>query len=119
MEITTGKKLSKEDIISKFPELFEECFEYSIGHGWNYLIYIFCLNLSKDSKILQIKEKFGGLRVYIKSKDERDNLLNKLIENLSFEFCENCGTCKEVDTRGDWILTLCETCRKLYGIQNE
>lgn len=72
-------------------------------------------NIEKEYYLLQIKEKFGGLRWYDNGfpKDgfsEYENWLNKY-EELSFRTCINCGKPAIGFTRG-WITPLCKECMK-------
>ena len=92
---------------------------YECGNGWKPLIdnvinEIISYNKNNNEKIYitQIKEKFGGLRVYTTSApDYIDNLIIEA-ERESYKICENCGTRENVitDTKG-WIKTLCNDCR--------
>lgn len=80
------------------------------GDGWNDLIRDLATELSTlpiSWEIVQIKEKFGGLRFYINSDDwEITNPILRKYEMLSFQTCEVCG---EPGTPTDtyWIRTLC------------
>jgi hypothetical protein len=72
--------------------------------------------------ILQIKEKFGGLRVYWMAEGLGDRIWNQvggavtMAESMSYQTCEKCGSSKGADTRNQKgqkygrILTLCEVC---------
>lgn len=98
--------------------------KYEFGDGW--------LPLVEDAKRLvseynlkhpelkypveftQIKEKWGGLRLYLnyyypEISDKIDEL-----EEKSFDICEHCGTNKNVKTEWvhGWVMTLCDECRK-------
>ncbi|MHA2064992.1 MAG: hypothetical protein ACXABY_11515 [Candidatus Thorarchaeota archaeon] len=66
--------------------------------------------------ILQIKEKFGGLRIYWGGavSDEHRNYIRgavDIIEALSHKVCETCGAPGET-RRGSWIVTLCDPCEE-------
>lgn len=75
----------------------------------------------------QIKEKFGGLRIYWESSGIEDRLKNQvygaimLAESLSFKICEKCGSFKGTETRvkkeAKWghTLTLCGICHEKRG----
>jgi hypothetical protein len=65
--------------------------------------------------IVQIKEKFGGLRLYTnKSCTERQEIEKEFAYSLSFNTCEECG--KEGTTSNSgWIRTLCEEHRTAKG----
>lgn len=85
--------------------LLDELAEALISAGWN-------------RKLDQVKEKFGGLRVYID--DDNRNILsidqyNKLMdiiddmEQRSYTICEDCGA-PGTPRQTQWIRTLCDTC---------
>jgi len=61
-------------------------------------------------KFDQIKEKFGGLRVYFSGGDEYVEGLIGMAESLSYKICEACGN-KGKPNEGGWITTLCDDCR--------
>lgn len=73
----------------------------------------------KDIEVLQVKEKFGGLRVYLNHprlpKEMSDKLHSYIMmaERMSFRMCEECGN-PNVETRNQleaqlgWRKTLCE-----------
>jgi hypothetical protein len=91
----------------------------------------------------QVKEKFGGLRFYfheerlppspkylaneegwsspeegwVYSLENHERWIEEIVsamEHASFWVCQDCGTTQNVDTRGGWILTLCESCREIH-----
>lgn len=86
--------------------------------GWNNILWDLMEEIERiDEKratvILQIKEKFGGLRFYVKFREEIDKVDRRIInacissaESRSFQTCEVCG---KYGTRrsGGWIKTLC------------
>jgi len=63
----------------------------------------------------QVKEKFGGLRMYFSGGDEYVSGLVDMAESFSYQICENCGE-KGKPNKGGWISTLCDKCR--YGSNN-
>jgi len=108
--------------------------EIECREGWSDLIRIACDALSnerfKGITIFQIKEKFGQLRINLKTladimvydngmtSSEVWNIIES-IERLSRYFCEFCGNVRGVTTgtiptgtQYGWIKTLCEKCRK-------
>jgi hypothetical protein len=94
------------------------------GPGWDNLLRMIdgaLKEIDPDYQIMQIKEKFGGLRYYTnlseRLTDEQRNQvyeIERTAEALSFCLCEQCGTTNEVETKGwgggYWILTLCQQC---------
>jgi hypothetical protein len=62
-------------------------------------------------RFTQIKEKFGGLRVYYYGGNEYTRGLIGMAESWSYHTCEKCGSKGSPDKRG-WIMTLCESCKE-------
>lgn len=58
----------------------------------------------------QIKEKFGGLRIYFSGGDEYVEGLVSMAESFSYQICEVCSQRGEPN-KGGWISTLCENCK--------
>ena len=97
---------------------YHEC-----GKGWEALILkaealINDYNIRHPNEpqleFTQIKEKWGGLRIYLNYYPEDIDDKLHTIEEESCTMCEHCGTTKNVSkewTHG-WIMTLCNKCRK-------
>lgn len=66
--------------------------------------------LVEDFKIVQIKEKFGGLRFYIDGGDEQIHAWISFAESMSYDICEECGTNQNIGTTSGWIRTICGDC---------
>jgi hypothetical protein len=94
------------------------------GHteeGWLPLILELDKKLSAidpNYAIVQIKEKFGGLRYYFdcsvdvsQADMEAMHELEVKYERLSYEVCEFCGSTKNVVTDGGWLKTHCPECK--------
>ena len=92
-------------------------FGFECDEGW-YLILknlfeaISKLNPPSDFEIFQVKEKFGGLRVYTNSSTKEIEALIDKAEEESFNTCEVCGASAKPSTRGGWVKTICENCLK-------
>lgn len=129
--IYTGKNSMNEDVqeLLNQKEIVESIqFGFEVGDGWYWLldtlmetIHSYCKNNNKSyPNILQIKEKFGGLRFYCSSDSDSDNYSNRLIDGMvwlaehqSYHICETCGTTENVGrTTTRWITTICEDCFK-------
>jgi hypothetical protein len=67
--------------------------------------------------VMQVKEKFGGLRFYVHGATEKQFDYIYFAEHLSYKVCEDCGTMKDVMSYDiSWIRTLCpEHADKQYG----
>ena len=70
---------------------------------------------------LQIKEKFGTLRLYASYEAKYHEQVTPIInqyESLSRFVCERCGYVGEnVTTEGSWLKTYCKRCRR--DVNNE
>lgn len=88
-------------------------FGWECCEGWNPLIWeliekVAELDTEKLLKILQIKEKFGGLRFYIlQGTDEIYELIDEY-EKKSYKVCEVCGEEGKIRNDLGWIKTLCD-----------
>ncbi len=87
------------------------------GNGWyNILDELFdALSKYDDIILAQVKEKFGGLRVYLDGvpKDAVGEVY-KLIDNAevkSYTVCEACGKNGTLYDDG-WMITLCSECNE-------
>jgi hypothetical protein len=84
---------------------------FCVGEGWFDIIKDLITDLIElgwDRKVLQVKEKFGGLRFYIPL--ETDEMSERILEaeDKSYHTCEVTG--KEGKIRLDlgWYRTLCD-----------
>jgi hypothetical protein len=57
--------------------------------------------------IVQIKEKFAGLRFYTDYCNDRADILIQFAESMSRRTCEECGNPGELDNAG-WMKTYCK-----------
>ena len=80
----------------------------SVGPGWSELVRAF-FQACQDAgvEIVQVKEKFGGLRMYTGETPEHLWGLIADIEKKSYKTCEDCGKHGKPRT-GGWVRTLCE-----------
>jgi len=63
-------------------------------------------------EFIQVKEKFGTLRIYKMGGNNITDELIEFVEVLSGSVCEYCGTMKNVSQTKGWIKTICEDCLK-------
>lgn len=85
-----------------------------VGPGWKSLVEKLIIDLDVlgwDHQLLQIKEKFGGLRFYIAQGS--DDMWNRVYqaEKESYSICEDCGKPGSLRDRS-WMRTLCDECDK-------
>jgi len=127
-------------LYEKYPILFsnkdkgrkESCMSYGIetNDGWFQIISSLCFLIDQHEKNVlaklkyegkqeseytpvtfdQVKEKFGGLRVYYSGGDDYIGGAVSMAEAMSYKTCEVCGN-KGEPNKGGWIKTLCESCR--------
>ena len=70
-------------------------------------------NPGSPIEVSQIKQKFGGLRIYCYNAPEDIRQLIDLAVNASWHTCERCGASEGVTTNLEgYRLTLCPDCRK-------
>lgn len=89
------------------------------GPGWHPLIERLSADLSviirQDGlirfRVVQVKEKMGELRFYIRGGNERalDRISDAARE--SDVTCEGCGCASQIRAIDGWLTTLCESCR--------
>ena len=100
-------------------------FGCACGDGWYEIIYETCElleQLKADIEFVQIKEKFGTLRMYIRYGEEECTDLKRMVvhhiiqtgEEESYYICEMCGSRRKVSLRtpGFWMKVLCDSCYK-------
>ncbi len=119
---------NKDEIEQYIPTPFE-LFGVECGKGWEKVLqpifdYVEEYNKDKedDGKLIpiQIKEKFGTLRVYMNFETDE---LSKLIEEAecnSYKTCEMCGSTEDVGMIVEgWLTTKCHKCVKEQVTKSE
>lgn len=88
--------------------------KHDVGAGWHPLLdqmHEELVLLDPNYQVVQVKEKFGGLRVYLSIDPDTWADVRKVVskyEALSYETCEVCGQPgKSSDPRKGWIKTEC------------
>ena len=120
-----SKNLKPEDFIASYPNIFKKGMPRSgfySGPGWNIILDTLCpilehhvlslpQELQADIYVVQVKEKFGGLRFYMNQSTPYMDGAISMAENLSYSICEQCGA---PGTRGGsgYVQTLCAKHRK-------
>lgn len=92
--------------------------KFPVGPGWWDLIRPIAIRIEEiGGKVVQIKEKFGSLRLYCgvpKEFFEEIDMMVAKAEQLSEKTCENCGKPGTLRTNRYWIKTNCDECDKKY-----
>lgn len=109
-------------IIKPDPELKNNlmAFGFDCGEGWYPLIHELLNKIQDiadrdgiDLQVVQIKEKFGSLRVYMNwETDEVSNLI-EAYERKSVTICEVCGKPGELKRDRGWYSTTCAVCENI------
>jgi len=112
------------------------CWGCEVGNGWYELLSSVCWSISQHEKNIrdririladqpekikkdleyfpvkfdQVKEKYGGLRIYFTGGDDYVEGVISMAEEYSYKVCETCGNAGKPN-KGGWISTLCESCR--------
>ena len=102
--------------ISEGPMVSPMCFGVECGDGWYPLLDETCRLLSRHeplsgARLVQVKEKYGTLRVYLSHQDDYADGVIDMAEALSSRTCEACGQPGKSNDSG-WIMTRCEGCRE-------
>jgi len=122
----------QNQLYEKYPDLFsnknksrrESCMARGIecNNGWYELLGSVCWRIFQHDRNIadpeyipvkfdQIKEKYGGLRVYYSGGDDYVRGIISMAEEYSYKVCGVCGNAKKPN-KGGWITTLCESCRE-------
>lgn len=120
----------EQKIRQRYPSLLSKLSCFETNPGWNNLLEDMLEEISCREKILietnkfqneydkiyivQVKQKFGELRVYYDGLN--DTVVNSIIEKtelIADTVCENCCSTKEVTKRyiRGWVCTLCSNCK--------
>lgn len=115
----------EKKLIEKYPELFRGkdkppteslmCFGCECDDGWFDIINRACGLIANHIKhrpecppveFMQIKEKFGGLRLYYYGGDEYVAGVCNMAESMSYSVCEVTGERGQLCHAGTWLRTL-------------
>jgi uncharacterized protein (DUF2141 family) len=98
---------------------FEDCFDYSPVFSWNTVIADIIVVIKRredqhedlDYKIMQVKNKFGGLRIYV---EDSDDFLRGVISMAEIQCSKICNTCcsygKDKIQTGAYTAQQCTSC---------
>ena len=77
--------------------------------GWHGLLDTLYDALPEDTFVMQVKEKWGGLRFYVGPTSGEFLDLIEEMEDKSYTVCEECGAPGRLRTNR-WYVTLCDAC---------
>ena len=110
-------------LCARYPVLFRDrhadmresgmCWGFSCGDGWYTLIDTLSGELQRHAEAtdtpitaVQVKEKFGTLRMYVRPTDDYIQALQEIADYFSAEICELCGAPGHL-IESIWMRTLC------------
>lgn len=99
-----------EMLIGCYMSITREDAKLCVGDGWAKLIDEIFDCLLETAMIIQVKEKFGGLRFYVDGISEEVMEKVDAICEKSLSTCEWCGGMGSQRTVRSWITTLCDYC---------
>jgi hypothetical protein len=117
----------QQRLLQRWPHWFDLCgdtrltliaFGFQHGDGWfdilwrlgedlESLVREFEAATGQKFEVLQVKEKFGGLRIYV---SEANDAIRQRLERAISESFRTCEVCAQQGERreGNWIKTLCD-----------
>ncbi len=103
-------------LFAKYPKLFSyrgtrSWCSFDSPTGWRPIVEQACAALAEfeDVRLAQVKEKFGGLRVYYDGNvSDRAREIVHSIEEQSFKTCEECGAPGKLSHVNYWSRTVCD-----------
>jgi len=94
----------------------------SVGEGWASLIhevFDYMEQIHTPTKVVQVKEKWGGLRIYTDVIDYRLDEKIREAEKKSFTICEISGEPGKLRNCNGWYRTLSDTHGKEFPVIEE
>ena len=79
-----------------------------VGKGWSKILDKLYDVKPRNVDVLQVKEKWGGLRFYVGGALREFHDAIEAAEEESYFTCEECGEYGKLREDLGWILTLCE-----------
>ena len=99
----------------KHPGILKKCFDFAPPLGWLKLVdnaLTRIRNVDAEVQVIQVKSKFGGLRIYTENCENLhtvDNIINEATDRAA-KTCEKCGETGESRSKNGWVATLCHDC---------
>ena len=95
------------------PHVKRKYFDVSLPSGWVHLVnrlHVLLFELDPNYQLLQVKEKFGGLRFYATTTIHHADFQETIDyhESHSHYVCQKCGETGRLREDLSWIKTLCE-----------
>lgn len=118
----------RQKMLVDFPYCYPRGMAFAIGDGWLKLVYKASVKLEAEIKkyhmelpfedrdfyesyITDVKEKYGGLRIYMSCQNEAMDKIIQEAEEEAYDTCELCGASGAITSGRGWITTRCNPCR--------
>jgi len=90
-------------------------FGFECGDGWFNLIRDLSAKIMSAEggdkvEVMQVKEKFGGLRYYVDNTTDEIDVIIRHFENEAELTCEDCGSVGKIKSYKGWLTCLCDNC---------
>lgn len=114
-----------EDKLNAFESILDSIrgtrhFSFECGNGWYPAIHASLSFASKRNeekqlglRIIQVKEKFAGLRIYHRGGDEQVEACFSAASVIAGSMCDVCSRLGYADNQGGWVAVRCEEHRGL------
>ncbi|HBO3959691.1 TPA: hypothetical protein P8N89_005490 [Pseudomonas aeruginosa] len=114
-----------EDKLNSYSEILDSirsgsCFHFECGNGWYPAVHAALSFASKRNeekqlglRIIQVKEKFAGLRIYRRGGDELTEACFGAASVIAGSMCDVCSRLGYADNQGGWAAVRCEEHRGL------
>lgn len=107
----------RDEILKKYPKMFKRVKYFEIEDGWLDLLDQLCKllepMLEEDQYATQVKEKYGGLRVYMTVLSDKAWGIIEQFEEQSKKVCEVCGQPGFVRRNRGYMQALCDKCNRV------
>jgi hypothetical protein len=130
------RKELEQKLVGRWPRWFKlegdvrhtlMSFGFCHGDGWFDILWRLCEDLEPlvaefeeaaghQFEVLQVKEKFGELRIYVTHANDAISRRLETAERESFRACEVCGQPGK-RREGGWIKTLCDEHASAHGAE--
>ncbi len=107
------EKLFEPEDVRNNPQLSCMCWGFECGDGWFDLVDRALAKLAAlpgITTVEQVKEKYGGLRLYLRSTEDAAYTIEDEAEEESLSICEACGKPGKRND-GGWLSVRCDACR--------
>jgi hypothetical protein len=109
--------MTRQELGEKYRHILRTPFLFECGDGWFDIVDKALMAMDPilregEIKILQIKEKYGGLRIYTTFTNDALDAIVARAEDEAKKTCEICGREGKMTCTHRWYRTLCPNCEQ-------